>query len=354
MDGQNTQLITKKQGLLTQVKTFPLDRWNKSPTLRSHRGRNQHGVLPNKLTQLNTMNNIIKGAFSASVIAGSLALVSCGGKTDSEKSGDAVTTAVQELVITAIPDKKMPDQSVKYKALTEYLEAKLNVKVKFINSPSYDAAINHFVQNEAQLVWFGGLTGVKARAAVEGSRAIAQGTVDPNYMSYFIAHKSTGLQPSETFPSAIKDLTFMFGSKTSTSGRLMPTWFIQKETGKTVDEFFSQKYQFSTGSHVGTAKAVNAGSVQAGVLSYKTYDKLPDEDKANTSIIWKTPGYSDYNFTAHPSLGEDFMNKLQTALIECKDPKVLEALARKEGIIKAKNSDFDGIVKVAEELNLLR
>ena len=48
---------------------------------------------------------------------------------------------------------------------------------------------------------------------------IAQGEADPRYYSYFIAHESTGLQRSDEFPLAIKDLTFTFGSESSTSGR---------------------------------------------------------------------------------------------------------------------------------------
>ena len=99
-----------------------------------------------------------------------------------------------------------------------------------------------------------------------------------------------------------------------------------------------------------------AGTVQVGALSYKTYDKLVATGKIDPNvakIIWETPGYADYNFSANPSLntmfGEGFVDKLQTALINCKDEKALGAINRKS-IISAKNSDFDGIVKVAKEL----
>lgn len=300
------------------------------------------------------MKNYIKGAFTASVVAGAAVLTSCGDKDKETDSGKKV------LILSAIPDKKISDQEAAYKALAEYLEKKLDIKVKYDVSKDYKVAVQRFANDEVHLMWFGGVTGAQARAKVEGSRAIAQGVIDPGYKSYFIAHKSTGLKKSDTFPKDIANFSFTFGSKSSTSGRVMPTYFIQQETGKTPREFFKEAPQFRLeGSHTATAKVVNEGTVKVGVLSYKTYDKLKAKGELpDCDIIWETPGYADYNFTAHPSLeetfGKGFVDKLQTALIECKDEAALDAILRNEGLIKAKNSDFDGIVKVSKELGFLQ
>ncbi|MGJ8656322.1 MAG: putative selenate ABC transporter substrate-binding protein [Akkermansiaceae bacterium] len=306
---------------------------------------------------MNTKQLLMSAAIGTATIFG---LSSCGDKKESESETNTATPE-RVFVITSIPDDKISDIDLKYQALAKYLEEQLNVKVEHSVSRDYPAAVNRFANNEVQLVWFGGVTGAQARAKVQGAEAIAQGTEDPKYKSYFIAHKDTGLEKSDDFPSAIADMKFTFGSQSSTSGRVMPAWFIEQETGKTPEEFFTQKIQFQgSASHVGTAKAVQSGSVQAGVLSYKTYDKLVAEgtiDPSVAKIIWVTPDYADYNFTAHPSLnetfGEGFISKLQTALIECKDEQALAAINR-SGIIKAKNSDFDGIVKVAKELGFLK
>ncbi len=290
-------------------------------------------------------------AISTAAIFG---LNSCGSKSTT------TTNTSNALVITAIPDGNISDIKLKYQPLVDYLTKELNIKVELSISDNYDAAVTRFANNEVQLVWFGGLTGVQARNKVKGAQAIAQGIADPNYKSYFIAHKDTGLEKSEDFPKEIADMTFTFGSQRSTSGRLMPTWFIKQITGQTPDEFFKKGVQFrKSGSHEATAKAVHDGTVQVGALSYRTYDKLVAKkiiDPEVAKIIWETPPYADYNFTAHPSLndkfGEGFVTKLQEALIACKDEKALAAINRK-GIIKAKNSDFDGIVKVAKELGFL-
>ena len=81
-----------------------------------------------------------------------------------------------------------------------------------------------------------------------------------------------------------------------------------------------------------------------------------DLDDEKCKIIWKTPPYADYNWTAHPDLdslfGEGFIDKLQQALIDIDDPELLKALTRSK-IIPAKNEDFDGIVTIAKQLGLL-
>lgn len=310
-----------------------------------------------------SISQTMKGCFGGAAIAATaLTLSSCGGDKDKEAdSGDDKGSAGKALVITAIPDEKVSDQEAKFKALQEYLKTELEIDAKFSISADYSAAVERFKNGEVHLVWFGGLTGVQARKAVPGARAIAQGDVDPNYKSYFIAHKSTGLTESDEFPTAIKDMTFTFGSKSSTSGRLMPTYFIMKETGSSPEEWFSKPVQFqATGGHDATARAVASGSVQVGALSYKKYDSMvaSGEIKAEDApIIWKTPDYADYNLTVHPALeemfGEGFIDKLQKVLVDCTDEEVLKAFNR-DDLIPAKNEEFEGIYEVAKEVGIMR
>lgn len=284
----------------------------------------------------------------------SLALVGCGGpapKTD------------KTFILTAIPDEKITDQKVKFDKLASYLSEKLGVSTEFVFSKDYTDSVTKFKNGEAHLVWFGGLSGVQARIEVPGAEAIAQGKSDPNYKSYLITHKDAGLTPGPDFPAGIKDKTFTFGSPGSTSGRLMPTFFIMENNGGVhPDEWFATKpgYQMS-GGHVATANAVADGTYQVGALNYRTYDKLVAEDekiKNNTVKIWTTPFYADYNFTIHPdakaAFGDDFFERVQAALIAAPPGSdALKAINREE-IIAARNADFEGIRKTAIKVGLLK
>ena len=153
---------------------------------------------------------IISTAAAAVVAA---VLPSCGEKED------------KVLRFSAIPDQNKTELKEKFDKIADYLEKELGVKVEYVPSSDYKASVEAFSQGDIQLAWFGGLTGVQARDKVEGAHAIAQGAADPEYFSYFIAHKDSGLEKSDEFPSGIAGKSFTFGSESSTSGRLMPEYF---------------------------------------------------------------------------------------------------------------------------------
>jgi phosphonate transport system substrate-binding protein len=260
---------------------------------------------------------------------------------------------------SAIPDQNTTELAEKFAPLTAYLSQTLGVPVEYVPSRDYQATVEMFRNGDIQLAWFGGLTGVQARAMVPGATAIAQGDVDPRYVSYFVANASTGLAPQDAFPDALSDLTFTFGSESSTSGRLMPEYYLREATGKSPAEFFTHPFSFS-GSHDKTLELVASGQYQAGVVNYMVYDKRVASGKTDSSVvrvIWRTPPYADYNFTAHPILettyGAGFTNRLRDALVAIKDPALLAALPR-QSLVPATNDAYAGIEKVARDLGMLR
>jgi len=264
------------------------------------------------------------------------------------------------LRFTAIPDDNTTELKQKFGPFAEFLSQELGLNVEYLPTSSYAASVEAFKNGDVHLAWFGGLTGVQARAAVTGATAIAQGKIDPIYRSYFIANQQSGLKPSRSFPMGLKGKSFTFGSPSSTSGRLMPEHFIRENTGNSPQEFFGGPMQFS-GSHDKTALLVQAGTFDAGVLSYKTYEKLVENGKLNPTqcfILWTTPHYPDYNWTAHPNLetqfGKGTTSAIQTALLKLEDTNLLNAILRPEGLIPASNADFMPVQKLALNLGFLR
>lgn len=287
----------------------------------------------------------------------SVVLTACGQKETA--ATPAAETQQPVLRYTAIPDQNTTELQAKFAPLTAYLSKQLGVRLEYVPMRDYQAAVESFKNGDVLLVWFGGLTGVQARHAVPGSLAIAQGDSDPDYYSYFIAHKDTGLKLSDRLPKDIGKYKFTFGSESSTSGRLMPEYFLREATGKAPRELFESPPGFS-GSHDKTSELVESGQYAMGVLNYKVYDRRVKEGKTNPEIcrvIWKTPTYTDYNWTAHPDLettfGTGFTARLQKALLAIDDPQLLAALPR-EKLIAARNEDYERIREVATQLGMLR
>lgn len=275
------------------------------------------------------------------------------GDSSSEAADDSETKVLR---FSAIPDRNTTGQSARFQPVADYLSEELGITVKFVPAADYGASVEKFENGDIQLAWFGGVSGVQAREAVDGARAIAAGQEDLAFKSYFIANAATGLEKSEDFPTALAGLTFTYGSPGSTSGCLMPSHFIMEETGKLPFDFFDRKPGFS-GAHDSTALAVQDGTFQAGVLNYSTYEKMVADgkiDPAKARVIWETPTYADYNFTAHPQLnemfGEGFIEELQEVLVACQDPAVLKALNRSE-LVKVSNETFQAIAEVMESVS---
>ena len=263
-----------------------------------------------------------------------------------------------ELTFTAIPDQDTTRLQKRFGKIADYLSEELGIAVNYIPVKSYSASVQAFKNNEVQLAWFGGLSGVQARIAVPESVAVAQGAEDPDFISYFIANTSTGLSFSEEFPKAIKDKTFTFGSKGSTSGRLMPEYFIREAYGMAPREVF-KRVGFS-GDHSKTLALVQAGSYEVGAMNFKVWQKEVDAGKVDPNkvqVIWRTPPYPDYNWTirgdVEKTYGKGFINKVQQALINITDPAILTAFPR-SSFIAADNSMYQSILDTAMEVGIIR
>ena len=257
---------------------------------------------------------------------------------------------------TAIPDEDESQLRTRFDKVADYLTEQLGVEVKYIPVKSYSAAVTAFRNNQVQLAWFGGLSGVQARRLVPGSEAIAQGFEDQFFKSYLIAHKSTEMAASTNFP-LLNDYTFTFGSKDSTSGRLMPQYLIEKNTSKPIEQIF-KRIGFS-GDHSRTISQVEAGVYQVGAVNYKVWDTAVENGEVDTSkvkVIWESPTYPDYQWTVHSGVdekfGAGFKEKLTKTLIGMTDKDLLASFPR-ESFVPAKNSDYEPIERVAKTIGML-
>ncbi|MEN9359656.1 MAG: hypothetical protein RL095_1191 [Verrucomicrobiota bacterium] len=301
----------------------------------------------------------IRKRFAAVLV--SLVSIALGCKKAEEPAQSAAGTpppAVAKILkFTAIPDSSSKDMKDGFEALAKTLSAELGIKVEYAPVNDYAASVSALKNKECHLAWFGGLTHVQCVKRVPGARAIAQGVEDAAFKTYLIANSSTGLSESAEFPVAIAGKSFTFGAESSTSGRLMPEFFISRHLGKKPADLFP-KVGFS-GSHDKTIEAVMSGAYEVGAVNFKNWDKWVKEGKADASKvkrIWTSPSYVDYNWTVHPELDQDFgagtTDKLTKILISLKDPELLGKLKR-SGFIPARNEDYESIRSTAEGLGLM-
>lgn len=269
----------------------------------------------------------------------------------------SLNASADTFVFTAIPDEDESRLQQRFNKVADYLSEKTGVPVKYIPVKSYAATVTAFRNNQVQLAWFGGLSGVQARRLVPGSEAIAQGSEDPTFKSYIIANTSTGIERAETLSDALKGKTFTFGSKASTSGRLMPEFYLREHFGAAPDDIFS-RVGFS-GDHSRTIAQVQVGAYQLGAVNYTVWDNelaAGNIDPAKVRVIWETPTYPDYQWTIRGDVdarfGAGFKDKVRQALLDMTDKELLASFPR-EAFIPASNDDYAPIENTARELGLL-
>ncbi len=263
------------------------------------------------------------------------------------------------LTIGGIPDQNIALLTRRFETVSDYLSERLDVEVRYIPSVSYAALVTAFEQGDIHLGWFGSLTGVQARSAAPGSQAIVQRARDASFHSVFISGagvEADGLQD-------LADLTFTFGSESSSSGHLMPRYYMVQE-GVDPDSDLSGVPGYS-GSHDKTWQLVETGSYQAGALSEAVWESAVEDGRVDTSRVrafYTTPPYHNYNWSvradADATFGDGFTQRLQEVLIDL-DPSVeaekeILDLFNAEAFVETTNENYGAIEEIARDLDIIR
>ncbi len=263
----------------------------------------------------------------------------------------------QPLRVTAIPDANKDTLREDQERITSWLQARVGVPVQFLPVENYSAAVTALVSGQAELGWLGGVTTVQALKQSAGVvRPVVTRESDLHFRSHFIAGPGVAA-------STLRDLrgkSFSFGSKSSTSGHVMPRYFLEKE-GIVPEQFFSRVAY--SGDHTKTMLDVAAGAVDAGVVNFKLYDRMVAEKKVDPTkvkIVWTTPEFVDYAWVARSDVdgrcGAGTLDKIVAAFVALdasrpEDKKVL-AVQQAERYLAAKVEWWDGIRAIVEKVDL--
>ena len=260
-------------------------------------------------------------------------------------------TITETIKIGAIPDQNAADLNRSMKDFAKDLGEKTGFNVEYVPSVDYSALVTAFERGEIQLAWFGGLTGVQARSVVPEAEAIAQRPIDEKFKSVFIAQKDLEIDELED----LQGKSFTFGSESSTSGHLMPRYFMM-EAGINPDMDLDGKPQYS-GSHDKTYKLVESGAFQTGALNISVWEAAVKEGKVDESkvkVFYTTPEYYDYNWTVN-KLDNSTKEKLKEAILsmDAGDNEVMK-LMQADKFIETKNENYAAIEQVAKELKIIK
>lgn len=237
-------------------------------------------------------------------------LAGCGANSTAARSTNgAGATSAKTLTIGAIPDQDPEKLQRLYGSVAADLSKKLGVPVVYKPVTDYTAAVSLFRTGDLQLVWFGGLTGVQARLQTPGAKPLVQRDIDGSFHSLFIVNAATKLAPVQDVAglAELKGKRFTFGSQSSTSGFLMPAYFLL-QARVDVDKDFVGPPGYS-GSHDKTIDLVQSGSYQAGAVNEQVWNERASQgkvDQAKVKVVFRTPAFHDYHWVLGPSAEKEF------------------------------------------------
>jgi len=259
------------------------------------------------------------------------------------------------LKVSAIPDEAPTELQRKFAPLGKYLEANIGMPVEFIPVTDYAATVESLVARKLDMVWYGGFTFVQARIRTNGTAIpLVQRAEDEKFQSVFITQPNSGINSL----ADLKGKTFTFGSQSSTSGHLMPRWFLL-QNGIDPDKDF-RRMAFS-GAHDATALQVAGGKVDAGAMNISVWNKMLEEKKLDPSqvrVFYTTPPYYDYNWTVRGDLDPALVQRLKDAFLAL-DPrqpahKEILDLQRASKFIPTTPENYQGIEQAARSAGLLK
>lgn len=262
--------------------------------------------------------------------------------------------AAQVLRVSAIPDESPTELLRKFKPLGAHLQRETGMKVDWTPVNDYPAVVEGLAANRIDLAWLGGFTYVQARIRAGNAIPIAQRAEDEKFLSRYIV-------PANSPAKSLQDLkgkTFAFGSPSSTSGHLMPRFFLL-QAGINPDKDFT-RIAFS-GAHDATVAFVASGRAQAGVLNASVWDKLVEKGDPNAKavrVVASTQPYYDYNWTVRGNLDPVLVKKLTGAFLKL-DPanpahKEILELQRASKFIATRPENYKGIEEAARSAGLLK
>ena len=264
----------------------------------------------------------------------------------------------QELLIAGIPDQDVSLLEARFNNLAEYLAEETGMKVRYVPQADYAAVVTSFKQGDIHLVWYGALTGVQARLNVPEADAIAHRPRDGEFHSVFVAAPGSGISSLED----LRGKTVTFGSESSTSGHLMPRYYLSQAGVDTETELGALSF---SGSHDTTWKLVEAGSFDAGALSEAVWERRVANGEVDTSkvdVFYRTPAYVNYHWVAHPAIsdefGEDALEDITDALLTVDvdrggQAKEIAESFNGERFVRTSNDKYQAIEDAAREFGII-
>ena len=195
------------------------------------------------------------------------------------------------------------------------MEKQTGFKIKAFFAPDYAGIIEGMRFNKVQVAWFGNKSAMEAVDRAEGEIFVqsvdAEG--NPGYWSHLLVHKDSKLNSVQDVLKNAAELTFSNGDPNSTSGFLVPGYYVFAQNG--IDDPKKIFKRVINANHETNAMAVANKQVDVSTNNsenLRLVQARQPEKFANLKVIWTSPLIPADPIVWRKDMPKDSKDKIKT------------------------------------------
>lgn len=206
-------------------------------------------------------------------------------------SGPVMAEELKTLNFGIISTESTAGLKKSFEPWLEAMSKSIGIPVKGFYAPDYAGVIEAMRFNKVQIAWYGNKSAMEAVKRANGE--ICAQTVDaegnPGYWSLIVAHQDSDFKSIDDIIAAGKDLNFGNGDPNSTSGYLIPTYYIWSKRGIDPNSHFGK---VRSANHETNLMAVATKQVDFATNNTESMRRLEQKNPEmfkKIKILWKSP-----------------------------------------------------------------
>jgi phosphonate transport system substrate-binding protein len=320
-------------------------------------------------------------SLAAASVLGAGLLASCASTPSADSTGDTTATAdagdatatadagetcapdIEEIDFGIISTESQENLQGLWEPFLDKMEAEMGRPVNGFYATDYAGVIEAMGAGKIQIAWYGGKSYIEA-AKRSDAEAFAQTVAtdgSKGYYSHLITNKENPIvseidleagDGDEYVISNASDLTFAFNDPNSTSGFLVPSYYVFAQQGVNPQEAFSEL--IFAGSHEATAQAVANNQVDVATNNSESLARLQESDPAayeQVQVIWTSPVIPSDPIAYRKDLPDCLKDQMKDFFYNISDETVLGPLDW-QGFDPAGDTDWNTIreLEVAKQM----
>lgn len=271
--------------------------------------------------------------------------------TEVQGGGEKIASEMPQTVnFGIISTESSQNQKQSWTPLLADMSAAIGVEVKPFFASDYAGVIQGMRFDKVDLAWFGNKSAMEAVDRANGE-VFAQVVYDDGttgYHSLLIAHKDSPISSEKDMLAKANELTFANGDPNSTSGNLVPGYYVFGKNNVQANQIFKRTVN---ANHESNAMAVANKQVDVGTFSNSNWllmQKKQPQIIDQLKVIWTSPTIESDPLVLRKGLSPELQAKIKTFILGYGDTSEQKAVMATLGWSKFKASDNSQLDSIRE------